>query len=219
MELYIGNKNYSTWSLRAWLFMEQYDLDFTEKLLSLDTPEFYSELKEICPSVKVPCLVDDELVIWDSLAICEYINEAYLDGKGWPTELSDRTIARSLSSEMHSGFLALRHALPMNIRAIRRIILSEDVQADIQRIEDIFSSRMLANGKQYRGWLFGEFSIADAMFAPIVLRFKTYKVKLNMDAQRYADFVLESDTLNQWVKKAKLEKKIVEADEAGEPIL
>lgn len=219
MELYIGNKNYSTWSMRPWLLLNYFQIHFTEKQLSLDTPQFYSELQGISPSLKVPCLVDDGTVVWDSLAICEYINERFLDGKGWPESQAERAVARSLAAEMHSGFSALRNALPMNIRAERWIDISEDVRQDIFRIEGIFAEHMRKQGEGYAGWLFGEFSIADAMFAPVVMRFKTYRVKLVDDAQRYVDFVLSSAAVKDWVDQALLETEVVEADEAGEPVL
>ncbi|MCE0495310.1 glutathione S-transferase family protein [Vibrio salinus] len=218
MKLYIGNKNYSTWSLRPWFLLNYFKVSFTEKMLPLDTPQFYSRLDGICPNLKVPCLVDDDLVVWDSLAICEYINEKYLGGKAWPDDISERAIARALAAEMHSGFTELRAALPMNIRAERWIDISEEVRKEICRIEDIFSEQMTKNGKQYSGWLFGQFSIVDAMFAPVVLRFKTYRVKLNDEAQRYMDFVLSSSALQLWVDEAMLETEVVEADEAGEPV-
>ncbi|MDC0611407.1 glutathione S-transferase family protein [Vibrio sp.] len=219
MELYIGNKNYSTWSLRAWMVMRFFNLDFKEKPLSLDTPQFYEELKLVCPSMKVPCLVDDDLTVWDSLAICEYINDKYLSGKAWPGDLARRAQARAIAAEMHSGFMALRAAMPMNIRAERRVDVSESVRKDILRIEDIFAERMRTNNQEINdGWLFGDFSIADAMFIPVVLRFKTYRVILEDDAQKYVDFVLNSPVLAEWVEHALSETDIVEADEAGEPI-
>jgi len=141
MQLFIGNKNYSTWSLRAWYLLSKFNISFTEQQLVLDTPEFYEALKSKFPVQKVPALIDAELIVWDSLAICEYINDAYLNGAAWPSEIAQRAKARSLAAEMHSGFAALRNEMPMNIRAKRHVELSEQAKKDIARIDEIFSTQ------------------------------------------------------------------------------
>ena len=153
--------------------------------------------------------------MWDSLAILEYVNEAFLDGKAWPQSLTERAKARAISAEMHSGFMALRNEMPMNCRAKRTVTLSKDALKDIERIDQIWSLQM----EQYPdGWLFGEWSIADAMYAPVVLRTLTYGVALSERATQYQQKVLNSDTMQRWLAEASLEKDIVVEDEAGEPI-
>ncbi|MGR5094457.1 glutathione S-transferase family protein [Vibrio maritimus] len=212
MKLYIGNQNYSSWSLRAWLIFAQNNLDVEVEKLSLFTPEFYQTLLEITPTAKVPTLVDSNVTTWDSLAIMEYVNEQYLDGRGWPESPSERAKARALASEMHSGFMALRNELPMNCRARRHVELSESALADIQRIDAMWSEQMHLFPKQ---WLFGEWSIADAMYAPVALRFRTYGVKLSESAKRYQEKVLSSAAILRWLAEASSESDIVAEDEAG----
>lgn len=212
MQLFIGNKNYSTWSLRAWYLMSKFNINFAEQQLVLDTPEFYKTLKNSFAVQKVPALIDGDLQVWDSLAICEYINDAYLSQAAWPKNIVQRATARSLSAEMHSSFMALRNEMPMNIRATRKVELSDAAKKDITRIDDIFSQqqRIYPNA-----WLFGEFSIADAMFAPIVLRLKTYQISLSEPAMRYCEQVLNCPVLQLWITQALRESDIVESDEAG----
>ncbi|KTD98771.1 glutathione S-transferase family protein [Pseudoalteromonas sp. CR1] len=212
MELFIGNKNYSSWSLRAWYLMSKFELEFDESQLVLDTPHFYSELKKHFTVLKVPALIDGDLQVWDSLAICEYINDAYLSQAAWPKYVTQRATARALSAEMHSGFIALRREMPMNIRAKRKIILSDDAIKDIARIDDIFSKQQVIYPNQ---WMFGDFSIVDAMYAPIVLRLKTYQITLSKAANSYCQHVLACPVLQSWITQALQETDIVDADEAG----
>lgn len=215
MKLYIGNQNYSSWSLRAWLIFKHYDIDVEIIKIKLFTDDFYNTLKDITPTAKVPTLVDDDVTVWDSLAILEYVNDAYLQGKAWPSLLSERAKARAISAEMHSGFMALRNEMPMNCRATRKISLSSQARKDIERINQIWSEQM----EQYPdGWLFGEWSIADAMYAPVVLRTLTYGIQLSEKATLYQQKVLNSATMQRWLAEASLEKDIVEEDEAGEPV-
>lgn len=217
MQLYIGNKNYSTWSLRPWILMKKFNLEFSEIKLKLETSEFYSCLNEVCQVAKVPLLIDQNKPIWDSLAICEYINDTYLSGKAWPSEPFDKAKARSLVCEMHSGFTALRSQMPMNIRAKRKLTLDVAAKADIARIEQIWSEQYQAF-KEQGGWLFGAWSIADAMYAPVALRFKTYGITLNQAATEYMNQVLSCPTLNEWINEALTETEIVDIDEAGEEV-
>ena len=121
MELVIGNKNYSSWSLRGWLMLKAFDIPFHEKKLQLFSDSFYQELESVTPMAKVPVLIDGGVNVWDSLAICEYVSEKYLEGKGWPKELTSRAIARAAVAEMHSGFSALRNEMPMNCRQSERL--------------------------------------------------------------------------------------------------
>ncbi|WP_413692778.1 glutathione S-transferase family protein [Psychromonas sp. KJ10-2] len=212
MQLFIGNKNYSTWSLRAWYLMSKFNVVFDETQLVLDTPDFYSELQKHFNVHKVPALIDDDLKVSDSLAICEYINDAYLLGAAWPKNIVNRAQARSLSAEMHSGFIALRNEMPMNIRATRHLELSAAAKQDIARIDHIFATQQTVYPN---AWLFGDFSITDAMYAPVVLRLKTYQISLSPLAEQYCEYVLSCPVLQRWVAQALTETDIVECDEAG----
>ena len=213
MKLVIGNKNYSTWSLRPWFFMQAMGVEFDEQLVSLKDDNLKDSLGKFSPSAKVPVLIDNDLSVWDTLAICEYINEQYLDGRGWPENVTDRALARSLTCEMHSGFSAIRNELPMNIRAQRRVTLSAAAQADLDRINDIWSAYHLKSG-----WLFETFSIAVAFFAPVALRLPTYGIELTEKAAIYQEKLLSHPKINIWKKNALKEVEIVESDEAGEEI-
>jgi len=215
MELYIGNQNYSSWSLRAWLIFVQYDINVEFRKIKLFTDEFYKTLESITPTAKVPTLVCDNVTVWDSLAILEYVNESLLDGKAWPQSQTERAKARAISAEMHSGFMNLRNEMPMNCRAKRKLSLSQGALKDIARIDQIWSEQM----NQYPdGWLFGEWSIADAMYAPVVLRTLTYGTKLSVKATSYQQKVLHSPAMQRWLAEAALETEIVNEDEAGEPV-
>lgn len=215
MQLFIGNQNYSSWSLRAWLIFSQYQLDVEIVKLGLGTKQFYNTLAPISPTAKVPTLLDSGVTVWDSLAILEYINEQYLDGKAWPSDTQQRAKARAITAEMHSGFFDLRSELPMNIRARRKIQLSSGALKDIARIDAIWSEQA---SKYPNEWLFGEWSIVDAMYAPVALRFQTYGIELSAAASAYQKKVLSSESLQQWLDEAALETSIVEEDEAGTEI-
>lgn len=215
MQLYIGNQNYSSWSLRAWLIFSQYQLDVEVIKLKLFSEDFYATLKDVTPAAKVPTLVHDEVKVWDSLAILEYVNEQCLQGKAWPLDRAQRARARAIAAEMHSGFFALRNELPMNIRARRQVVLSPQAQKDIARIDAIWSQQA---AEHPGGWLFGEWSIADAMYAPVALRFSTYGIGLTKDARAYQDKVLTSASLQPWLENARLEQDVVEEDEAGHAV-
>jgi len=214
MELYIGNKNYSTWSLRAWLMLKKHGLNFKEIKLTLGTDTFYKRLENLSPTQKVPTLIDGTTIVWDSLAICEYINDSYLSGIAWPQCSKNKAKARALACEMHSGFMGIRNELPMNIRAKRNVILSEQAKKDIKRIETIWSEQHL-QFKEQGGWLFDQWSIADAMFSPVVLRFKTYGIQINDGATAYKTRVLDCPSLQKWIADSAIETDIIEVDEAG----
>ena len=205
LELVIGNKNYSSWSLRPWLLMTQYKLPFNETKLALDTPEFYQRIASYSPAARVPVLRDGDEIIWDSLAICEVINERYLDGKAWPKDLTARAAARSASAEMHSGFGSLRSQLPMNChRKSDAYRWKEDADRDILRIQALWNdlrTRFGASG----GFLCGEFGIVDAMFAPVCVRFKTYGVALDEHAFQYVNIIYSLPAMQAWLAEAELE--------------
>lgn len=215
MKLYIANQNYSTWSLRAWLMFAQYELDVEVVKLKLFTEDFYQTLESVTPTAKVPALVDGDVTVWESLAILEYVNEAYLNGRAWPGSLQERARARALAAEMHGGFSSLRNELPMNCRAQRKVELSEGALKDIARIDAIWSKQM---ARYPGGWLFGDWSIADAMYAPVVLRVKTYGLPLSDQARAYQQKLLNSPAMQRWLAEAGEETDIVVEDEAGEPV-
>jgi len=215
MKLVIANKNYSSWSLRPWLLMTEFGLDFELKEESLAGDDLKERLRQYSPSCKVPVLIDGDLTIWDSLAICEYVSERYLGGEGWPTAVDSRAHARAICAEMHSGFMALRSQMPMNIRARRAITPSGVTLADVRRIDAIWSDcrrEYAENGD----WLFGKFSIADCMYAPVALRFMTYGAELAETGQQYMDSVLDHPGVKVWMEAAARETEIIPQDEAGE---
>jgi glutathione S-transferase len=211
--LIIGNKNYSSWSLRPWILMRHLGVQFRETIVPLDTPEFKDQIGRYSPSRRVPVLEHDDLTIWDSLAICEYLAE--LTGRGWPAGREARARARSACAEMHSGFASLRAQWPLNTSARnRRTPMTPDLQADIERIEAIWSDCV---GRADGPWLFGEYSIADAMYAPVVLRFNTYgaNTPLSETARRYIATTLEDPALQEWMVAAKSETWTVPGYETG----
>jgi len=169
-------------------------------------------LLKYSPTGRVPVLIDDETTVWDSWAIAEYVSEKYLDGRGWPADQILRAEARAVCAEMHAGFMGLRSELPMNCRARRRVEPSAQALRDIDRIDAIWAKCM----RSYPGpWLFGDFSIADCFYAPVVLRFKTYGITLSESASEYQSFFLHQEALNRWVAAGKAETEIVPEDEAG----
>ncbi len=203
--LVIGNRNYSSWSLRPWLLLRVHGVAFDEVRLPLDTPEFAAKIPRWSPSGRVPVLRHGDLEIWDSLAICEYVNETFLDRAGWPHDASARAVARAVSAEMHAGFLALRDALPMNCRARRPgLAVGADARRDIDRVRAIWRdcrTRFAGTG----AFLFGRFSIADAMYAPVASRFETYAVALDGPCRAYADTLLGLPAMREWMREAAAE--------------
>jgi len=203
--LIIGNKNYSSWSLRPWMLMKHLDMTFTERQLLLDTPTFKDEIAQLGPSGQVPVLKDNGITVWDSLAICEYIAEKA--GKGWPADASARAFARCVSAEMHSGFTNLRLEWPFNARARNRHTpMTPGLEADIDRIDEIWIDCRRQFGEKAGGpWLFGEYTIADAMYAPVVVRFNTYRAQVSDTSRWYMAAVLEDAALQEWVHAAQRE--------------
>jgi glutathione S-transferase len=211
--LTIGNKNYSSWSLRPWILLRHLELPFEERLIPLDTPEFARDIAAISPTRRVPVLQHGDLLLWDSLAICEYACE--LAGRGWPAGREARAVARSASAEMHAGFTILRSQWPMNARAEgRRTAANPERAADIARIEDLWADcrRRFGGGGP---WLFGGYSVADAMFAPVVLRLRTYGAHLRADSAHYVATVLADAHMRDWLAAAEAESWSIEASEIG----
>lgn len=217
MKLIIGNKNYSSWSLRGWLALEAFGVPFEEVKLTLFTDDFYEQLAKYTPVKKVPVLVDGDINVWDSLSIAEYINETYLDGKAWPEDPALKALARSTVAEMHSGYSALRNEMPMNCRAQRQVDLSEAARKDIANIDTIWGEQRLHYADQ-GDYLFGKFSLADVFFAPVVFRFMTYGIELSEAAKAYQQIMLDHPAMKRWLADALTETDIVEEDEAGVPI-
>jgi glutathione S-transferase len=213
LTLVIGNKNYSSWSLRAWLLMRHVGIDFEEILVRLDTADTRESLEQHGPSGRVPVLRHGALAVWDSFAICEYVAE--LTGRGWPRSREARAVARSVCAEMHSGFTTLRSLWPMNARARnRRSVVTAALEADVERIDELWND---CRGRFGVGgvWLFGEYSVADAMYAPVVLRFNTYGARISQTARWYMASVLEDAALQEWLQAAKQEPWTIAADEVG----
>lgn len=213
--LVIGNKNYSSWSLRAWLALRKAGVEFAERRLPLDTEQFAEDIGDYSPSAKVPALRDGPHTVWDSLAICEYINERWANGELWPQQLHRRARARAIGAEMHAGFPALRQQMPMNCRASdRRVLMNAELERDISRIMDIWRERREEAGGS-GPWLFGSFSIADAMYAPVALRFHTYGIEMPDVVHNYVETVLQDCDVGEWIVAAREEEEIVEAGEVG----
>ncbi len=213
LTLVIGNRNYSSWSLRAWLLLKRLGVEFREVLIRLDTPTTKDEIEQYGPSGRVPVLLDGDLRVWDSLAICEYVAE--LTGRGWPLERSARAVARSVCAEMHSGFVNLRTEWPMNARARnRRTVSTPGLEADVDRVDEIWNDCRRRFGTA-GPWLFGEYSIADAMYAPVVLRFNTYGARISETARWYMAAALEDATLQSWLAAAKAEPWTLATSEIG----
>lgn len=210
LTLAIGNKNYSSWSLRPWLVLRQAGLDFDEVRIPLYVPGSTEMLARWSPSGKVPALHDGEVVVWDSLAICEYLAERYSEKSLWPGEAAARAVARSVSAEMHSGFTELRSAMSMNCRgSFPGKGLTEGSRHDITRVVAIWSDcrERFGGGGDF---LFGRFSIADAMYAPVVLRFVTYGVALEGVGRAYADAILALPAMQEWLKSSHEEAEVIE---------
>ncbi len=214
--LVIGNKAYSSWSLRPWLMLKHSGVEFDEVRIPLYRDDSAAPLARWSPSRKVPVLHDDGLVIWESLAILEYLAERHPDVCGWPRDVAARAIARAVSAEMQSGFNALRGAMPFNCRSRRRVSLGDDAQRDVTRVAALWSecrARFGAGG----AWLFGAFSPADAMFAPVALRFVTYGIGLDGAAAAYVDAIANHPAVQEWIAAGRLESEVIASNEVGAP--
>ncbi len=214
LRLVIGNKRYSSWSLRPWLLLRQFGVPFEEVRLALDTPGFADAIGGLSPSRKVPALHHGDLVLWDSLAICEYANEQFLDGKGWPSDRMARARARAAACEMHSGFTALRAQLPMHVaRATTTPTWQPDAQADIDRIQDLWRGLRNAHGNS-GDFLCGDFGIVDAMFAPVAVRFRGYGVACDRQAADYVEALYALPALEEWIEAGTAESERLEKYES-----
>lgn len=219
-KLYIGNKNYSSWSMRPWVLLKQAGIPFEEVMVRFDSFEAGSGFKQtlgpITPVGKVPVLVDEGFAIWDTLAIAEYVAEQFPDQQLWPHKPQARARARSVCAEMHAGFMALRGNCPMNIEAslpdIGRLVWRDKpgVRADVARLVDMWNGLLLAHGGPL---LFGEFSIADAYFAPVCMRLKTYALPVPEAISAYVDRVCALHGVKAWIDQARAEHDFLDFEE------
>ncbi|MBT4888765.1 MAG: glutathione S-transferase family protein [Rhodospirillales bacterium] len=213
LTLIIGNKNYSSWSLRPWIALKQADIPFTERMILLFDENWDAEISKVSPTKKVPVLIDGDITICETLAILEYAHELYPEKELWPTDQRARAVARSVSSEMHAGFGALRNHMSMNIRKDHTGRgMGPGVAEDISRVSKIWND-CRKNYGQNGDFLFGKFGNADAMFAPVVSRFKTFGVELDAVSQAYCDVVLNTQAYLEWQSDALKETWIIESDE------
>ena len=211
--LVIGNKNYSSWSLRPFMAMAMADIDFDEKFIRFGEPRFSREVKKISKAGQVPVLLHNGLTIWDTMSIMEYLAETWPDRNLWPKTKSARALARSACAELHAGFKNLRNACPMNLRRPQRAVpMNAAILADVARLESLWRQCRKEHGKG-GPFLFGKFGIADAMFAPVVTRLETFDIKVAEDTQHYMNAVLATPAFHDWKAAALKEKWIVAEDE------
>lgn len=201
--LTISSKNYSSWSLRGWLLLKLSRLPFDERPVPVDDPETRQELLLLSPSVRVPRLSHDGVEVWDTLAIAEYLNEVMPDAGLWPADRVARAHCRAVSGEIHSGFYNLRSALPMNIKAQHDSFkIFSGARPDVQRIKEIWADCLATYGGPF---LFGEPTVADAMYAPVCTRFRTYAVELEPSLEAYCETVFAWPLMAEWITAARAE--------------
>jgi glutathione S-transferase len=217
LKLILGNKNYSSWSMRPWIAMKVAGIPFEEEVISLDAQDFKRRVTRVSGTGKVPALADGDVQVWESLAILEYLAEKFPDARLWPSDPSARAHARAIAAEMHAGFVPLRRHLPMNMwRPVQKRELTTEVQSNVQRIEAIWADCRARFGAG-DAFLFGRFGAADAMYAPVVARFHTYAVELGAVARAYADAVMALPAWNEWRAAALKEPWVLPEDEVDWP--
>lgn len=211
MKLLIGNRNYSTWSLRPWLVLRHFDIAFEDEVLQLSGEGWRETLAVRSPTAKVPVLIDGELVIPETIAIIEYLADCYPDKPIWPAARADRALARAAAAEMHAGFAALRGNAPMNLRASHPGKVAVDVVAkDLHRLEALLGGHLVRSGGPY---LFGAFSAADAMFAPVATRIRTYSLPVSDLLAGYVEAIYSLPAFQDWLAMALKEPWIIDDDE------
>ena len=210
LALLIGNKNYSSWSLRPWLALRQTGIEFEEVRVVLGSPDFADRVRPWSPAGKVPVLRHENVYVWDSLAICEYLADSFPERTFWPRDAQRRAQARAASAEMHSSFHALRAQMPMNVRARgRKVPSTPELERDIARVLELWAEcRARATGRG--AFLFGDFTIADAMYAPVAFRFATYGV-----ASDYAESLVQIPAMREWAAAAAAEPETIASSEVG----
>jgi len=217
LKLVIGNKTYSSWSMRPWMAMKIAGIDFEDQVISLDDPIFKGELAKLTPAGKVPVLIDGERHIWESLAIIEYVAEKFPHAPVWPRDTSARAHARVISAEMHAGFAALRKHCAMNMaRPQKKRELTPEVEADVARIEAMWSDSRRRFGKG-GAFLFGAACAADAMYAPVVSRFHTYDITVDDDTRGYMKAVMTLPAWREWEQEALAESWVLPRGEVDWP--
>jgi glutathione S-transferase len=211
LTLVIGNKNYSSWSLRPWLALKHTGAPFQEVRIPLYVPGSKAQILTYSPTGKVPCLIDGPLAVWDSLAICEYLAEKFPAARLWPRDAEARAVARAVSAEMHAGFPHIRNHLSMNLRRKPvRPALPPDALFEIRRVEEIW--RSCRNRYGFNGpYLFGEFSIADAMYAPVAARFENYGIEVSDFSRRYMETLRAMPAMAEWRAAALAEREVLPA--------
>ena len=217
LTLIIGNKNYSSWSFRPWIGMKAAGIAFDEVVISLNAPDFKARVSKHSGTGKVPVLIDGGVEVWESLAILEYAAEKFPAAKLWPQDTAARAHARTISSEMHAGFVPLRRAAPMNMwRPVKRLELNPDVAANVSRIDAMWTdcrTRFGAGGP----FLFGGFTAADAMYAPMVSRFHTYGISVSDTARTYMAAMMALPAWGEWLSAALKEPWVLAEDEIDWP--
>jgi len=211
LTIYLGNRNYASWSLRAWLALKATGAAFEEVVIPLFQPGSKETLLKYSPSGKVPALHHGETVVWDSLAICGYLGDIFPAASLWPADPAAKAMARSISAEMHSSFPALRGQFPMNIRSnFPGREITPEAQSDINRVMAIWRPCRNRFGEHNGDFLFGPFTIADAMYAPVVTRFRTYKFDLEREADAYCDAIMSLPAMQEWVSAARNEPMVID---------
>ena len=211
MKLIFANRNYSSWSLRAWLVLKHFSIPFDEELVLLSGEGWKENIRKKSPSGKVPVLIDGDLAIPETTAIIEYLNDKYPAKGIWPSNRIERALARSAAAEMHGGFVALRNAAPMNLRSSHPGKVDADLVADdLKRIERLWGDLISRSGGPY---LFGTFTAADAMFAPVATRIRTYDLPVTDLAQEYVEAIYALPAFQEWLAEALKETWVVEQDE------
>jgi glutathione S-transferase len=217
MRLVIGNKNYSSWSMRPWIAMKVAGIPFEEEVISLDAADFKPRVTRLSGTGKVPALADGEVHVWESLAILEYLAEKFPAAGLWPADPAARAHARAVAAEMHAGFLPLRRHLPMNMwRPVKRREPTPEASANIARIDAMWTDCRMRFGAG-GAFLFGRFSAADAMYAPVVARFHTYAVEVGAVARAYMQAVMALPAWAEWLAAARAEPWVLAEDEVDWP--
>jgi glutathione S-transferase len=219
LKLIIGNKNYSSWSLRPWIAMKVAKIPFEETVISLDAPNFKQVVGAVSGTGKVPVLVDGDVSVWESLAILEYLAEKFPHAGLWPASSAARARARAVSNEMHAGFVPLRRHMPMNMwRPVKKRGLTPEVEANIKRIETIWGDCRARFGAKADGpFLFGQFGAADAMYAPVVARLHTYGADVGKVSRSYMDAMMALPAWREWHGAAVSEPWVLAEDEVDWP--
>jgi glutathione S-transferase len=217
LTLVIGNKNYSSWSLRPWIAMKVAGIPFSETVISLDAPDFKQRIQALSPTGKVPVLADGDMHVWESLAIIEYLADKFPKAGLWPADPAARAHARTIAAEMHAGFQSLRRHCPMNVwRPVQPRELTPEVSQDVKRIDDMWGDCRARFGKN-GPFLFGAFTAADAMYAPVVSRFHTYGIDVSAVARAYMKAVMALPAWAEWSAAARQEPWVLERCEVDWP--